>query len=139
MSWGPLDPRGPLKSEDQDWRHRGSKEAASDGPLDGLHSLKANKKMSGVVVVQATLFCLCQQPYYEDTVMVRCDGCDDWLHLKCVGLSNAAAKTLRKYTCPLCASLKVYHLPSSPFRSYSAGPFAEVCFLGALVKRLNKR
>jgi len=56
---------------------------------------------------QAELFCLCQQPYHADTAMVSCDACEEWFHLRCVGLSQAAAKSLRKYTCPVCASLRV--------------------------------
>lgn len=59
------------------------------------------------VPLQSKLFCLCQQPYHADNAMVSCDVCEEWLHLKCVGLSHAAAKNLRKYACPICASLKV--------------------------------
>jgi PHD-finger len=57
--------------------------------------------------VQAELFCLCQQPYHADTAMVSCDVCEEWYHMGCVRLSAAAARSMRKYTCPVCASFKV--------------------------------
>lgn len=39
--------------------------------------------------------------------MVSCDGCEEWYHTGCVRLSAAAARSMRKYTCPVCASFKV--------------------------------
>ena len=35
------------------------------------------------------LFCVCQQPYNVDTAMISCDGCSEWYHLRCVGLTQA--------------------------------------------------
>jgi hypothetical protein len=52
------------------------------------------------------LYCLCQQPYNVDTIMIACDTCGDWYHMKCVGLTQAAAKTLKKYACPTCSAVR---------------------------------
>ncbi|KAK9819859.1 hypothetical protein WJX72_003401 [[Myrmecia] bisecta] len=52
------------------------------------------------------LFCVCQQPYNVDTAMISCDTCNDWYHLRCVNMTQAVAKSLKKYTCPVCAALK---------------------------------
>ena len=52
------------------------------------------------------LFCVCQQPYNVDTAMISCDACSEWYHLRCVGLTQATARTLRRYACPLCAALR---------------------------------
>ncbi|CAL8461880.1 g1411 [Coccomyxa elongata] len=52
------------------------------------------------------LFCVCQQPYNIDTAMIECDLCNEWYHLKCMGLTQGAAKQLKRYSCPLCMALK---------------------------------
>ena len=49
---------------------------------------------------------MCQQPYNVDTAMISCDVCEDWYHLRCVGMTQTAAKSMKKYTCPVCAALK---------------------------------
>lgn len=38
---------------------------------------------------ESELFCVCQQPYNVDTAMISCDGCSEWYHLRCVGLTQA--------------------------------------------------
>jgi PHD-finger len=53
------------------------------------------------------LYCLCQQPYNVDTAMISCDACHDWYHLRCVGVSQTQARSLRKYSCPICAAIRV--------------------------------
>lgn len=52
------------------------------------------------------LLCVCQQPYNVDTAMVSCDVCEDWYHLRCVGVTQTAAKSMKKYICPVCTALK---------------------------------
>lgn len=52
------------------------------------------------------LLCVCQQPYNVDTAMVSCDVCEDWYHLRCVGVTQTAAKSMKKYVCPVCTALK---------------------------------
>lgn len=51
--------------------------------------------------------------------MVSCDVCEEWYHMGCVRLSAAAARSMRKYTCPVCASFKVgnvLHTPKTAWR-----------------------
>lgn len=38
--------------------------------------------------------------------MVSCDVCEDWYHLRCVGVTQTAAKSMKKYVCPVCTALK---------------------------------
>lgn len=52
------------------------------------------------------LFCVCQQPYDPDNNMLQCDGCSEWYHTKCVGVSLAQAKTIKKWSCPVCCAIK---------------------------------
>ncbi len=48
------------------------------------------------------LYCLCQQRYVGGDAMVCCDGCHEWYHLKCMGVTPAQARSAKKWTCPLC-------------------------------------
>ena len=47
------------------------------------------------------LFCSCQMPEtYDD--MIQCDTCEDWYHLKCVGLKEFPLK-LEQWNCKQCS------------------------------------
>ena len=50
-----------------------------------------------------TLFCICRQPYDETRFMIGCDGCEDWFHGDCVGVTPSESTHIDKYYCPLCA------------------------------------
>jgi hypothetical protein len=48
------------------------------------------------------LYCLCEQPERAGDHFIRCDGCDEWFHPKCVGLENEAADQMENWACPRC-------------------------------------
>ncbi|KAL9936700.1 hypothetical protein V8E36_004768 [Tilletia maclaganii] len=48
-----------------------------------------------------TLYCICKQRD-DGSPMVECGGCQDWFHLRCVGLSKRAVDKLATFTCPAC-------------------------------------
>ena len=39
--------------------------------------------------------------------MISCDLCGEWYHMRCVGVTQSQARTLKKYTCPVCVAVKV--------------------------------
>lgn len=48
------------------------------------------------------VYCICRKPD-DGTPMVCCDGCDEWYHIKCVGLHKDEVNNLLvKYYCPKC-------------------------------------
>lgn len=55
------------------------------------------------------LFCVCQQPYDDDYKpgYLGCDGCGDWFHAHCIGVSNRLFRKLNKasgsWYCNSCA------------------------------------
>ena len=51
---------------------------------------------------KAPLYCVCKTAYDDSQFYIGCDVCDDWFHAKCVGISEAGAKSLDTYTCPEC-------------------------------------
>ncbi|KAF0699835.1 Aste57867_9611 [Aphanomyces stellatus] len=57
------------------------------------------------VLVSATeQYCICRQPY--DGFMIGCEGCDDWFHDTCVGISKEKAEKVDDYVCPSCGLLQ---------------------------------
>ncbi|CAD8056608.1 unnamed protein product [Paramecium sonneborni] len=46
--------------------------------------------------------CVCKRPANPDLKYVFCEICKQWIHLKCIGLSQDQAKRLQKYICPEC-------------------------------------
>ena len=52
------------------------------------------------------LYCVCQQPYDADSAMISCDNCEEWYHCSCISISPATARSIKKYTCPLCLAIR---------------------------------
>lgn len=51
-------------------------------------------------------YCLCRQPY--EGFMIGCDGCEEWYHGACIGISQEQAQKFDKYVCVRCSTLRVY-------------------------------
>ncbi|XP_016521635.1 CXXC-type zinc finger protein 1a isoform X1 [Poecilia formosa] len=49
----------------------------------------------------APVYCVCRKPDIN-CFMIGCDGCTEWLHGRCVGVSEKAAKAIRVWFCPSC-------------------------------------
>ena len=50
---------------------------------------------------QATCgYCICRLPY--EGFMIGCDGCEEWYHGTCIGLSEEQANKVDKYVCLRC-------------------------------------
>ncbi len=64
--------------------------------LDALSELK--QVMCG--------YCVCRQPY--EGFMIGCDGCEEWYHGPCVGITQEQAAKFDKYVCVRCSTLRVY-------------------------------
>lgn len=52
---------------------------------------------------QEELFCLCQKPYQDGTLMIGCDDCNGWFHPECIGMSKEQAEAVTFYQCPNCS------------------------------------
>ncbi|GMM32186.1 Spp1 protein [Martiniozyma asiatica (nom. inval.)] len=50
------------------------------------------------------LYCVCRQPD-TGSLMVACDGCDDWFHFHCMKISPLWGKLVKSYYCPFCDQL----------------------------------
>ncbi|KAF2171710.1 hypothetical protein M409DRAFT_17947 [Zasmidium cellare ATCC 36951] len=49
-------------------------------------------------------FCICRG--LDEGTMIGCDGgCDDWFHLRCVGIKKKEQDLIEKYVCPPCTEL----------------------------------
>ncbi|CAH8571715.1 unnamed protein product [Schistosoma mattheei] len=52
------------------------------------------------------LYCVCRTPYEPTRVYIACDGCDEWYHPECVGLTpEQAVNHTDTYLCPTCCQL----------------------------------
>lgn len=48
-----------------------------------------------------TVYCMCLQAHDQD-YFISCDRCGDWCHVKCVGMTIAAARAAKSWCCPVC-------------------------------------
>ncbi|PON54869.1 Alfin [Parasponia andersonii] len=53
---------------------------------------------------ERTLCGKCREVYASDEFWIGCDICDAWYHGKCVKITEALAKQIKKYKCPVCSS-----------------------------------
>ncbi|KAI8608908.1 transcription factor S-II, central domain-containing protein [Chytriomyces sp. MP71] len=51
------------------------------------------------------VYCVCRTTD-DGRFMLQCDGCLDWYHGVCVGITERQAKTIGKYSCPYCEQKK---------------------------------
>ncbi|XP_061745155.1 CXXC-type zinc finger protein 1-like isoform X1 [Nerophis ophidion] len=50
------------------------------------------------------VYCICRKPDIN-CFMIGCDGCAEWFHGNCVGVSEKAAKAIRVWFCPSCREI----------------------------------
>ncbi|XP_019426109.1 PREDICTED: chromatin remodeling protein EBS-like [Lupinus angustifolius] len=53
---------------------------------------------------RVAVYCKCEMPYNPDDLMVQCEGCKDWYHPACVGMTIEEAKKLDHFVCSECSS-----------------------------------
>ncbi|WZY69185.1 hypothetical protein YC2023_001425 [Brassica napus] len=53
---------------------------------------------------RVAVYCKCEMPYNPDDLMVQCEGCKDWYHPGCVGMTIEEAKKLDHFVCAECSS-----------------------------------
>ena len=72
----------------------------------GKIELNPEEKELLQTVEEAKRYCLCQCTETEDkgSVMIACDGCDDWFHISCLGISPEHADEMETFLCPTCGA-----------------------------------
>ncbi|CAA0825070.1 PHD finger family protein / bromo-adjacent homology (BAH) domain-containing protein [Striga hermonthica] len=53
---------------------------------------------------RVAVYCKCEMPYNPDDLMVQCEGCKDWFHPSCMGMTIEEAKKLNQFLCSDCSS-----------------------------------
>ncbi|KAK7405856.1 hypothetical protein VNO78_07466 [Psophocarpus tetragonolobus] len=71
---------------------------------------------------RVAVYCKCEMPYNPDDLMVQCEGCKDWYHPACVGMTIEEAKKLDHFVCSECSSDDDIKKPQATF---SASPGAD--------------
>lgn len=65
---------------------------------------KLSKHLDAKAVAEQT-FCVCQTAY-DGRLMIECDGCNDWFHPSCVGITlredGSLPKKMKEFICPVC-------------------------------------
>ncbi|KAI6704087.1 hypothetical protein NL676_013223 [Syzygium grande] len=71
---------------------------------------------------RVAVYCKCEMPYNPDDLMVQCEGCKDWYHPACVGMTIEEAKKLEHFVCSECSDDEVKRAENG----FSSSPAAEV-------------
>lgn len=82
--------------------------AENDANMDAANEVALPEKNSEDV---SDRYCLCQQIYSDNSPMINCDTCREWYHMKCVGLTQSKARSLRKFHCPVCRAVRNHMSP----------------------------
>lgn len=54
---------------------------------------------------RVAVYCKCEMPYNPDDLMVQCEGCNDWFHPSCMGMTIEDAKKSEHFKCSDCAAV----------------------------------
>ncbi|GMH93325.1 hypothetical protein TL16_g12597 [Triparma laevis f. inornata] len=54
----------------------------------------------------SSVYCICRKPY--DGFMLGCDGCQEWYHGPCLGITERQAENINNFLCVRCAAIKTY-------------------------------
>lgn len=50
------------------------------------------------------LYCICQEMWDENSVMIGCDVCEGWYHPRCIQMPEHCIDLVDQFVCPSCAS-----------------------------------
>ncbi|TKY66453.1 Lysine-specific demethylase PHF2 [Spatholobus suberectus] len=64
---------------------------------------------------RVAVYCKCEMPYNPDDLMVQCEGCKDWYHPACVGMTIEEAKKLDHFVCSECSTDDDMKKPQATF------------------------
>uniref|UniRef100_A0A0D3H6G2 PHD-type domain-containing protein n=1 Tax=Oryza barthii TaxID=65489 RepID=A0A0D3H6G2_9ORYZ len=64
-------------------------------------------------------YCKCEMPYNPDDLMVQCEGCKDWFHPSCMGMTIEQAKILDHFLCADCVKENGTKRPSNSYPASS--------------------
>lgn len=91
--------------------HKGTKRARSGRPKKERKKRKKDEDVDDdehgedeAAAEDAQVYCICQVTYTDERFMIACDGCDNWFHGQCVGISEDDAQLLDRWFCPDCAN-----------------------------------
>jgi hypothetical protein len=72
------------------------------------------------------LYCRCKKPYVDDETMICCDMCEDWYHLRCIGVSEEEVNSIALYVCNKCkrkyGKITQYYAPSPQKKKINSQP-----------------
>eukprot|EP01113_Clastostelium_recurvatum_P032091 TRINITY_DN4075_c0_g1_i4.p1 TRINITY_DN4075_c0_g1~~TRINITY_DN4075_c0_g1_i4.p1 ORF type:complete len:880 (+),score=286.66 TRINITY_DN4075_c0_g1_i4:290-2641(+) len=95
---------------------------ATTAPAPAAASRQKKKASSATTAKEASapLYCMCRRPWdpENDLFMICCDGCDEWYHGECVGISEKEGKKMKTYTCPKCIKKRGGVIPASTDSSH---------------------
>lgn len=99
---------------------------------DGDESEGGGGCSSSSEIDDPNLYCVCRGRD-DGTLMIECNRCHDWFHLRCIGISATVAHRLHNFFCPFClkADLQLKNKSGhSSFQVYVdvvAAPVAKLC------------
>ncbi|XP_015169187.1 BAH and coiled-coil domain-containing protein 1-like isoform X4 [Solanum tuberosum] len=74
------------------------------GPEDYFCRFEYKAATGGFTPDRVAVYCKCEMPYNPDDLMVQCEGCKDWFHPSCMGMTIDEAKKLEHFLCSDCSS-----------------------------------
>ncbi|KAK4360904.1 hypothetical protein RND71_019856 [Anisodus tanguticus] len=102
------------------------------GPEDYYCRFEYKAATGAFVPDRVAVYCKCEMPYNPDDLMVQCEGCKDWYHPACVGMTSEQTKQLAAdFVCSDCSSEDV----KKSLSTYASFPLSN----GKVVPKRQKR
>ncbi|XP_064958141.1 chromatin remodeling protein EBS-like isoform X2 [Musa acuminata AAA Group] len=85
------------------------------GPEDYFCRFEYKAATGGFTPDRVAVYCKCEMPYNPDDLMVQCEGCKDWFHPTCMGMTIEQAKKLEHFICSDCSAEDAAEKSLKPF------------------------
>lgn len=63
------------------------------------------------------LYCTCRKSWDQTVPMIQCDVCEEWYHLRCIGMLSTEATCIDYYCCLLCQKKRKKNKPITRYKT----------------------
>ncbi|GAA5933685.1 hypothetical protein JCM1841_005505 [Sporobolomyces salmonicolor] len=100
-----MPPRAGAESDEEDeeeLKRRAQQRRAATLAARGKSRAKIAEERGGEGEEDDRLYCVCQELYDPERMMIACDRCEEWFHTDCVGIPDDSVELVDQFICPKC-------------------------------------
>ncbi|GAA5867586.1 hypothetical protein JCM1840_002562 [Sporobolomyces johnsonii] len=90
------------EEDEEELKRRAQQRRAATLAAKGKSRAKIAEERGGEGEEDDRLYCVCQELYDPERMMIACDRCEEWFHTDCVGIPDDSVELVDQFICPKC-------------------------------------